>query len=128
MVQRFFFGHDLKIHRPARKIALSDGIVQIPAMAFPVLANQRLGLFIRQVLNALLGQHMELAPHAVVVFVIKAKGMAAEAVHMAIAGRNSFIAHNDCNLVHGFRQNSPKIPVILRVAQVGFRIAFYCSV
>ena len=59
---RVLLRHDLDEHGPAGEVALLDALVQIALVAFPVLGDDRLGLFVGQVLDALLGPEVELDP------------------------------------------------------------------
>ncbi|MGY2982932.1 hypothetical protein ACVI1K_000279 [Bradyrhizobium sp. USDA 4508] len=85
-------------------------------MALAVLADQRLGLGIGQVLNALPGAEMEFHPDALIVGIDHAVGVAAEAVLVTEAFRDAALAHDDGDLVQRFRQQRPEIPVHVGVA------------
>ena len=67
---------------------------------------------------------MEFDPCALVVLVVEAEGVAAEAVHMAERGRNAARTHRDRHLVERFREERPKIPVVVGTSHAGARIAF----
>ena len=56
---RVFFRHDLEIQRPAGEIALFNVLVQIALMAVPVPTDERFGLGVRKVLDALLRLEVE---------------------------------------------------------------------
>jgi len=45
-----------------------------------------------------------------------AEGMAAEPVHVTVAARNAAFAHHDGDLVKGFGQQGPEIPVVAAAA------------
>ena len=92
-------------------------------MAFAVLADDRLGFGVGQVLDALLRLEVELDPAALVLRVDEAEGVAAEAVHVAVGRRDAAVAHDDGDLVQRFGQRGPEVPVVLRAAQVGARVA-----
>ena len=47
-------GHDLDAELPPREVPVLDGLVQVALVALPVLADERLGLFVGEVLDALL--------------------------------------------------------------------------
>ena len=49
--------------------------------------------------------------------------MAGETVHVAVGCRNAAVAHDDGDLVQGFGQRGPEIPVVLGAAHVGARVA-----
>ena len=51
---RVLLGHHLDEHLPAREVALLDALVEIALVALAVLADDRLGLGVGQVLDALL--------------------------------------------------------------------------
>jgi hypothetical protein len=87
-------------------------------MALAVLGDNRLSLGIGQVLDALLANQVELDPEALVPGVDEAEGVAAEAVHLAVGGRDGALAHGDGELVQSLGQRGPEIPVVLRSAQV----------
>ena len=67
-------------------------------MALTVLADDRLGFRIGEVLDALLRSKMKLDLLALVRRVDEAKGMAAETVHVAVGGGNAPVAHDDGNV------------------------------
>ncbi len=93
-------------------------------MAFPAFADHCLGLCIGQVFDALLGAEMEFDPAALILGIDEAEGMAAETVHVAVAGRNAPVAHDDGDLVQGLGQRGPEVPVVEGAAQVGAGVAF----
>ncbi len=127
-VFRLFFRHDLHVEGPAGEISLLNTLVKVTLVAFPVLAYNRLGLLIGQVLNALLGLQVELDPISFVLGVDKAEGVAAEAMHMAVAGGYTPIAHDDGNLMESLGQRRPEIPVVQGAAHIVAGIAFYSVV
>src|SRR5262245_675498 len=92
-------------------------------MAFAVLTDQGGRLGIGQVDNALLAAEVELHPDSLISCVYEREGMAPEAMHVAITLRNAAIAHHDCHLMQGFRQQGPEVPVVVGAAQTGARIA-----
>ncbi len=98
------FGHDLHVQRPLRKIAALDGLVEVALEALAVAADDLRRLRIAEVLDALLGAPVELDPAALIVGVDEAVGVRAEAVHVAVAGRDAAFAHDDGDLVQRFRQ------------------------
>src|SRR5882762_1672016 len=66
---------------------------------------------------------MKLDPDALIGGIDQREGMAAEQVHVAEALRNAAIGHDDRDLVQRLRQQRPEIPVIIRAAQPGARVA-----
>ena len=46
-------------------------------------------------------------------------------MHVAIRGRNAAVAHHDGDLVHGFWQQRPEIPVVSGRAQIGAWVALH---
>ena len=107
MVGRFccvLFGHDLDVERPFRIVAVLDARVEILLMAFAIFADDRFGLGIAQILDALLGPQMEFHSVAFVSCVDEAEGMGSEAVHVAISSGQAALAHDDGDLMQGFRQ------------------------
>ena len=86
-LRRILLRHHLDEHGPAGEVSLLDALVQVALVAFPVLADDRLGLLIGQVLDALLGLEVELDPVPLVLGVDEAEGVAAEAVHVAVGVR-----------------------------------------
>ena len=97
-------------------------------MAFAVFADQGFGFGIAEVFNALLGAEVEFHPKALVFGIDKAISVRAEAVHVAVAFRNAAVAHHDGDLVEGFGQQRPKIPVVARAAHIGARVAFHHAI
>src|SRR5690606_40043547 len=65
-------------------------------------------------------------PHIVVVD--KAVGVTSKSVHMPIAFWNSTITHDDRHLVQRFREQCPKVPVVVGTSQIGLWITFYSVV
>ena len=127
MIRHFFrigFRHDLDVHRPFRKLAALDGFVQVALVAFTVVGDDFGGLFVGQVFNALLAAEMEFHPKTLARFVPEAVCMRTEAVHMAVAGRDTAVAHDDGDLVQGFGQQRPEVPVVHGGAHIGARVAF----
>jgi hypothetical protein len=74
----------LDLHVPLRKIAFFDALIQIALVALPILTDDRLGLFVGENLDTLLGLQMELNPEPIVLGVDQAKGVAAVTVHVAV--------------------------------------------
>ena len=74
--------------------------------------------------NALLSAEMEFHPKTLARFVPEAVSMRTEAVHMAVAGWDTAVAHDDGNLVQGFGQQRPEVPVVRSGAHIGARVAF----
>ena len=62
------------------------------------------GFFVGQVFNALLAAEMEFHPETFARFVPEAVSMRTEAVHMAVAGGDAAVAHDNGDLVKGFGQ------------------------
>ena len=116
-------GHDLEIQGPAGEVALFDMLVQIALVAVPVTADEFLRLGIGEVLDALLGLEMELDPEALVLRIDEAVGVAAETVHVAVRRRDAAIAHDHGDLVQGFGQQGPEVPVVRGAVHVGARVA-----
>ena len=116
--------HHLDAERPAREVALFDVPVEVALMALAALADDRLGLFVSQVLDALLGLEVELHPKALVLGVDHAEGVTAVSVHGPVGGRDAAVAHHDRHLMQRLGQQGPEIPVVERAAQVGARVAF----
>ena len=54
-LRRVLLRHDLDEQRPAREVALLDALEQVALVALAVLGDDRLGLRVGQVLDALLG-------------------------------------------------------------------------
>ena len=128
VVRHFFgirFGHDLHVHRPFREVATLDGFIKVALVAFAVVGDDGGGLGVGQVFNALLGAEMEFHPETLVLRVDKAVSVRTEAVHMAVAGGDAAVAHHDGDLVEGFRQERPEIPVVGGRTHIGARVAFY---
>ncbi|MNL09835.1 hypothetical protein D3C87_1306100 [compost metagenome] len=114
--------HDLNAQFPAREMALFDVLVQIPQIAFPVLADHHRSLGIGEVFDALLADEVKLHPHPLVVPVDQAESVAAEAVHVAETGGNTTITHDNRHLVQRLGQQRPEIPVAGGIAQAGARV------
>lgn len=81
-------------------------------MRFAAFADGGFGFGIGEVLDALLCAPVEFDPETFVLRVDEAVGMAAKSVHVAIAGRNAAVAHDDGDLMQCFGQQGPEIPVI----------------
>jgi hypothetical protein len=87
---RILLRHDLDKQGPAGEIALFDALVKVSLVAFPVLANYRLGLFIGQAHDSLLSTKMKLDPISFILSVDEAEGVAAESAHVPIRRSSGF--------------------------------------
>jgi len=96
--------HDLNLERPLREVAFFDALVEVALMALAILADDRLGFLIGQVLDALLALEVELDPVALVVRVDEAERVTGETMHVAISGGDAAVAHDDGDLVQGLGQ------------------------
>jgi len=85
-------------------------------MAFTILADQRLGLGIGQIFDALLRAKVEFHPEAFIVGIEEAVGVAAETMHVPKAARDAAIAHHYGDLVQGLGQQGPEVPIVIRAA------------
>ncbi len=94
-------------------------------MALAVLADELGRLLVAEVPDALLADPVELDPGALPGGVDQAEGVAAEPVHVAVAQRDAPLAHRDGDLVERLGQQGPEVPVVLRAAQVGARVALH---
>ena len=122
MIRHFFrigFRHDLDVHRPFRKLAAFDGFVQVALVAFAVVSDDFRSFFVGQVFNTLPAAEMEFHPKTLARFVPEAVSMRTEAVHMAVTGGNAAVAHDDGNLVQGFGQQRPEVPVVCGRTHIG---------
>ena len=120
---RLFFGHHLDEHRPAGEIAPLDALKQVTLVALAVFGDDRLGLLIGQVLDALLGMQVEFDPDAFVFRVDHAERVTAKAVHVAIGEGDPAVAHGDGHLVQRLGKRRPEVPVVGRRAHVGAGVA-----
>ena len=117
--------HDLDAEAPAGELAALDGVEQVALVALAVARDDLAGLGVGEVLDALVGLEVELHPHALVVLVDQAERVAAEAVHVPVAGRDAAVGHDDGHLVQRLGQAGPEVPVALRRVHVGVRIALH---
>ena len=117
--------HHLDGERPLRELAALDGVEQVALMALAVARDDLAGLFVGEVLDALLGLEVELHPHALVIFVDQAERVAAEAVHVTVAGGDAAVGHDDGHLMQRLGQARPEVPVALRRVHVGMRVALH---
>jgi hypothetical protein len=108
---------------PARKTTGFDALEEVALMSLSILAYQGLGLGIGQVLDALLSAKVEFDPGALLPRIKKTVSMAAEAVHVAKAARDTALAHHDGDLMQGLRQQGPEVPIVIRAAHARTRIA-----
>lgn len=67
--------------------------------------------------------HRELHPDALAGRIHEAVSVDTEAMHVPEARRNTAFAHHDRDLVQRFREQSLEVPVALRAAQPGPRVA-----
>src|SRR5690606_3906678 len=65
-------------------------------------------------------------PHIVVVD--KAVGVTSKSVHVPITSWNATVTHDDRHLVQRFREQCPKVPVVVGTSQIGLWITFYSMV
>ena len=87
------------------------------------MCHNRSSSFVREIFNTLLGPEMEFHPDAFVRRIDHRKGVAAEEMHVTKAFRDATIGHDDGDLVQRLRQQRPEIPVVVRAAKPGARIA-----
>ena len=128
MIRDFFciqFRHDLHEQRPFREITAFNGIVKVSLAAFTVTTNQFCCFCIGQVLNALLSAEVEFHPETLIIGINKTIGVATKTMHVTITHRNTTIRHHNGDLVQCFWQQSPEIPVIGRITQVGAWVTLY---
>ncbi|MNE29201.1 hypothetical protein D3C80_1226750 [compost metagenome] len=71
----------------------------------------------------MLGLEVPLDPSALTLCIDQAVGVAAKAMHVAIAVRNATIGKEDGDLVQRFWGMRPEVPHHLSVLQVGLRVA-----
>ena len=116
---RALLWHDLNVEGPAGEVTLFDTLVQVSLVAFPILGNDRLGLLIGQVLDALLGLEVKLDPVPLLIRIDKTEGRASETVHMTVGCRNAATAHDNDHLMERLGQRCPEIPVVTGASHVG---------
>ena len=124
VIFRLFFRHDLEKQFPARKVFSFDRLEQIPLVAFAIPRNDCRRFLVGQIFDSLLRDEMKFYPGARSRGVYEAERVAAETVHMAITCGNAAIRHHNRYLMKRLGKHCPKIPVVLRRAKVGFRVAF----
>ena len=79
-------------------------------------------LLIRQVLDALLGVEVELAPYPFIGGIVETEGMLAIEMHMPNVAGMPLIGHYDGGLMEGLRKQRPEVPVILGRAHACARV------
>ena len=117
------FGHHLNEELPAREVAGLDRVEQVAAVAFAILGDEGLGLRVGEVCDSLLGAEVEFDPDTFIGGIDHREGMAAEKVHVAEALRDAAVGHDDGDLMQRLRQQRPEIPIVVRAAQPGARVA-----
>ncbi len=122
---RISFRHHLNVHLPTRKLLTLNRLIQVTLRAFAIFTHQLSSFGIRQVFDPLLRNQMKLNPEAFVISIDKAKSVRAKTMHMAVAGRNTAVTHDDGDLVQRLRQASPEVPVIDRTAHIGAWITLH---
>ncbi len=100
---RIFEWHDLHLQPPRGIIPLLDGLTQIAAMVVRVFRRHNLGLGIAKVLDPLLRLEVIFDPDPFAPGIDPHKGVAAIAVHMAVALGRPPVGHQNCHLVHRLR-------------------------
>lgn len=123
-IARLLLSHDLNTELPAGIFAALNGVEEVARGAVAVFGDDGCCLSVRQVADALLANPVELDPHPLVGGIEHGEGVAAEAVHVAVAIRDAAVAHHDGDLVEGFRQAGPEIPVGGGVGESGAGVAF----
>lgn len=96
---RILFRHNLHKQCPFRMVTFFDALVEVALVALAILANEYLGLRIRQILDPLLGLEMELDPEPLSLVVDEAECVAAEQVHVSIGERYPALAHGNRDLM-----------------------------
>jgi len=92
-------------------------------VAFAIPGDKSRSLGVGEVLDALLRAELKLDPDAFIGGIDHRERMAANRCIVAEALRNAAIGHNDRDLVQRLRQQRPEIPVVIRAAQSGARVA-----
>ena len=82
------------------------------------------GLLIGEILNPLLSFEVKFAPETLVLSIVKRISMTSKKMHVPERRRNASVTHDNGYLVKTFREQSPKIPVILWRASSCAWIAF----
>ena len=116
---RLRIAHHLNEQGPPRETAGLDALEKVALVSLTILADERLGLGIRQIFDSLLGAKVKFDPDALIARVEETVGVAAEAMHVAKAARDSAIAHHDGDLVQGLRQQGPEVPIVIGAAHAG---------
>src|SRR5690606_1084759 len=91
--------HDLHVHRPFWEVASLNRIIEIALVAFTVVTDERAGIGVRKILDALLSTEMKLHPKSLALRIPKAIGMRAKTMHVAIASRDTSVAHHNGHLM-----------------------------
>ena len=112
--QSILLRHDLDEQLPAGIVPPLDALIEVALMALSVPGHYGLRLFVGQVLDALLGDPVELDPEALALSVDHAEGMAAESVHMAIGVGYAAVAHGDGDLVQSILVRGSRLTAWLR--------------
>jgi hypothetical protein len=76
---------------------------EIPLVRFAVNTDEIGRVFSSQILNALTGLEMELAPEPLTCCIHKGQGVATIAIHVAVTGGQTAIAKQNCDLVQRLR-------------------------
>ncbi len=119
-------GHDLNTHTPLWKISRGDRLEQVALMTLSVFTDQFRRFFIGEILDALLGLEMKLAPDAFTRTIDERIGVAAIPIHIAKARRNAAVTKQNRHLVQTLWTLRPEVPLHVHVAHVGLGMSLLC--
>lgn len=115
-------GHHLDVQRPAGEFSLGDRVVQITDSVIRIGTGQFIGTLGVQVLDALVGLEVELAPDRIAGGVDHLEGVRSIAVHEAETVRSTTIGEQEHHLVSRFRPQRDKVPEHIRILEVSRRV------
>ncbi len=110
--------HDLHLQRPRRVVTALDRLKQVAGVVIGVHRNQRVGLGLGQVLDALVGDEVVAHPELLPGGVDPHEGMSAVEVHVPPAAWDAAIAHQPGDLVRRLRRERPEVPLHVVVTKV----------
>eukprot|EP00968_Pinguiococcus_pyrenoidosus_P000647 scaffold40_cov305-Pinguiococcus_pyrenoidosus.AAC.18 len=120
---RLLVAHDLDVHRPAGRLSVRDGVVEVSDRVVRIGSLDLRGLLRQEVADALVRLEVVLHVHGLPVRIDVLEGVRAIAIHVAIAVGRAAVGEQERHLVRGLRAQRDEVPEGIRVLQMRARVA-----
>mmetsp|Transcript_6295 Transcript_6295/g.9563 ORF Transcript_6295/g.9563 Transcript_6295/m.9563 type:complete len:370 (-) Transcript_6295:238-1347(-) len=116
-------GHNLNINSPRGVVTIGNGIVQIADGVISILTSNTVSFTGRQVSDTLIRLEVILHIERLSSSIHVLEGVAAVPIHVAVAIGGTSVAHQERDLVSGFRTKGDEVPEHVGVLAVGLGVA-----